>query len=305
MKRLIFISTFAALGIVATVSSSAEEVTTDPVAECTEGRVFSPGPDDWRSTSESAGPLAVRKHPLQTGVSEIPLGSNRFTTKLPVLVEGHEAVTLSVPPEMAGRVELNYDREYVRPEKSVTFMPCADQPRTIWGGGIRVKGREPVHLLVKVTGDAMEYVLSLGRPKAKGEGLAECRGAMVGSSTKYWRRTSLSAGPLGVRRHALQTSVMENRPGHFTTKMPVLIEGHDEVTLSPFPRVRERVLLGYGRSNKYAPSMTFRPCRDQPRTIWPGGIRVKGRVAVKFYVTVAGRGTRVLNLGRPKPMRDR
>jgi hypothetical protein len=48
----------------------------------------------------------------------------------------------------------------------------------------------------------------------------------------------------------------------------------------------------------------FRPCSTKPRTIWPGGIRVKGRAPVRLLVTVEGRpGLVPLPLGRPAPRR--
>jgi len=131
------------------------------VATC-ETDVIGPGPADWRRSMKHAGPLAVRKKPLQTGVSKA--GINRFVTKLPLLVVGHDPVTLSAPPDMKRRVELDYDRDYVRPARSVTFMPCADKPRTYWGGGIRIRGRRPVRLLVNVAGQTPTWVLRLGRP---------------------------------------------------------------------------------------------------------------------------------------------
>jgi hypothetical protein len=104
------------------------------------------------------------------------------------------------------------------------------------------------------------------------------------------------------------------RPGHLVTKMPLLVEGHDPVTVSVPPRLRHRVFLHYGthegrdggRSTSFYgypgdSSIEFRPCPDKPRTIWPGGIRIKGRAPVQLLVEAEGGPARaVLPLGRPQ-----
>jgi hypothetical protein len=131
------------------------------------------GPADWRSESIVAGPVGVRKHPL----TQMSSSRNGLTTKMPILIEGRapETVTISVPPALRKRVFLYYGRIVGRDGKPTTlftkargygeteFQLCADKPRTIWPGGIRVKGRAPIYLLVEVEGQE-PIRLPLGRP---------------------------------------------------------------------------------------------------------------------------------------------
>lgn len=138
---------------------------------------------------------------------------------------------------------------------------------------------------------------------------------MIGSGKPGWRTESVAAGPLGIRRQPLRdmTPYRKQAPGELVTKAPILIEGHDTVRLSVPPRLTHRVWLYYGfhkgqdgrRSTSFYDSpgssaIEFQPCADKPRTVWPGGIRVKGRKPVHLNVTAAGQADPVLlKLGRP------
>jgi hypothetical protein len=133
------------------------------------------GPAGWRGQSIVAGPVGVRQHPL----SSMSSTRNGFVTKMPLLVEGRapETVTVSVPPSLRGRVFLYYGNLLGRDGQPAStfaeargyaeteFQPCGDKPRTIWPGGIRIKGEKPVRLLVSVEGEA-PISLRLGRPRA-------------------------------------------------------------------------------------------------------------------------------------------
>lgn len=86
-------------------------------------------------------------------------------------------VTVSVPPRLRNRAFLYYGRILDREGHPTTsfngargyaetvFKPCEGRPRTIWPGGIRVKGRGSVHLLVAVAGSPASIPLHLGRPR--------------------------------------------------------------------------------------------------------------------------------------------
>lgn len=158
----------AALGVAA---PAAERV---QVATCETGPVMNgPGPPDWRQISRVAGPVAVFRRPLSQ-MSETPNG--QLMAKMPALTIGHEPVTLSVPPRLRHRVFLYYGfrrgpdgtrttmMQGFPGYQEVEFHPCTDRPRTPWPGGIRVKGRAPVHLDV-IAADGETDVLALGRPK--------------------------------------------------------------------------------------------------------------------------------------------
>jgi hypothetical protein len=143
------------------------------VADCGRGPVTS-GPSNWRSQAVVAGPLGVFRSPL-SHMSETESG--QLVTKMPVITEGSTSVTLSVPPRQRHRVFLYYGRLLdrsgnpttllgkARGFSEVVFEPCVNKPRTGWPGGIRVKGRKPVRLTVRV-GDSPEPIpLPLGKPK--------------------------------------------------------------------------------------------------------------------------------------------
>jgi hypothetical protein len=133
------------------------------------------GSANWRDESIAAGPVGVRPHPL----SAMSPTRNGFVAKMPLLVEGRapETVTVGVPPTLRSRVFLYYGRVLGRDGQPTTtfanargyaeteFQLCDNKPRTIWPGGIRVKGDKPVHLLVSGEGQPA-IPLRLGRPRA-------------------------------------------------------------------------------------------------------------------------------------------
>jgi hypothetical protein len=142
-------------------------------ADCSKAIIGSGSPT-WREESVFAGPVGVGKAPLAQ-MSKTKNGE--FVTKLPLLVEGKKAVTISVPPDLRKRVYLYYGRIVGRDGKVTTsfagargygeteFQPCTDKPRTIWPGGVRIEGTAPVHLLVHTGGGAAPIPLRLGRPQ--------------------------------------------------------------------------------------------------------------------------------------------
>jgi hypothetical protein len=131
---------------------------------------------------------------------------------------------------------------------------------------------------------------------------------LIGSGKPTWRSESNVAGPLGMPKWPLRNmAAMKN--GDLITEAGVLVDGTSAVTLKVPQELRERVFLYYGRgegsrsisfagSNGFS-SVEFQPCEDRPRTIWPGGIRVRGTGSVHLVVEAEGKST-VLNLGRPK-----
>jgi hypothetical protein len=154
------------------------------------------------------------------------------------------------------------------------------------------------------------------QPDRTQEATCEKGPVIIGSGSAGWRRTSLDAGPLGVAEHPL-SNMSRTGNGQLVAKMPALVEGQAPVTLSVPLRLRRRVFIYYGfhrgpdgrRSTGFdghgSSEVVFRPCADKPRTIWPGGIRVKGgRRPVRLLVRVEGSSAPIpLPLGRPRPHR--
>jgi hypothetical protein len=155
-------------------------------------------------------------------------------------------------------------------------------------------------------------VLALGTGSAEAN-VAPCDKAIIGHGSADWRSESVVAGPVGVRRQPLKDMSLSR--GWYTTKMPILVEGREPetVTVSVPPQLRRRVFLLYGnaRDRDGNPSFSFRNtrgydetefqlCDDKPRTIWPGGIRVKGDGPVRLLLSIEGEAPIRLPLGRPQ-----
>jgi hypothetical protein len=143
------------------------------VADCSKAIIGS-GKASWRSESIVAGPVGVNGQAMRT-MSRTKSGE--LINKMPLLLEGKEAVTVSVPRSLRKRVFLYYGRiegrdgkptdsfAHARGYGETEFQPCTDKPRTVWGGGIRVRGTAPIRLLVHTGGSTEPAVLHLGRPR--------------------------------------------------------------------------------------------------------------------------------------------
>jgi hypothetical protein len=140
---------------------------TEPTVAPCEKAAIGHGSADWRSESVVAGPVGVRRRPLEA-MTRTPRG---LVTKMPLLVEGRapETVMVSVPPVLRRRAFLYYGDASTFPRdrgsSEIEFQPCDNKPRTFWPGGIRVKGEAPVRLNVFAEGRPEPFVLRLGRPQ--------------------------------------------------------------------------------------------------------------------------------------------
>lgn len=134
------------------------------------------GSVDWRGDWLAAGPVGFPRDRL-AGMSRTR--NRQFLAKRPLLVDSRDrSVTVSVPRRLRGRVFLYYghwrDRDgeptrafrNARGFDSIIFTPCERRAPTVWPGGLRVKGRGPVHLRVEVGGRDHPLTLALGRPSA-------------------------------------------------------------------------------------------------------------------------------------------
>jgi hypothetical protein len=164
-----------------------------------------------------------------------------------------------------------------------------------------------------LTGIVIAAVVVLALEPASGastdKNVANCKdNVLIGSGKPTWRSESNVAGPVGMPKWPLR-NMEAAKGGNLYTKAGVLVEGSSPVTLKVPEALRERVFLYYGpdersRSISFAGSngfneVEFRPCEDRPRTIWPGGIRVRDTGSVHLVVEAEGK-TSVLKLGRPK-----
>lgn len=80
--------------------------------------------------------------------------------KAPVGIRGAAPVAVSVPERMRHRVALSYGRSGRFAE--VRFEPCSHKARTAWPGGLTLRDRQPVKLMVTI-GDGAPQPLWLGR----------------------------------------------------------------------------------------------------------------------------------------------
>lgn len=136
--------------------------------------------------------------------------------------------------------------------------------------------------------------------------VARCRPGVVmtGGVFPDWQEKSIDAGPVGIRKRPLRA--MQRQPdGTLVTKMPVLIDGQDKVTIAAVAGMKDRVRFFYGAEarsfseDEGFPRVRFRPCEDRQQTVWPGGIRVKGDGRVRVKITVADQKPFKIGLGFP------
>jgi hypothetical protein len=164
----------------------------------------------------------------------------------------------------------------------------------------------PLAKVLAVAGSILALAVAVAAAAPAGAGVAPCERAIIGHGSADWRGESLVAGPVGASRQPLRA--MARTPKGLVTKMPLLIEGRapEKVTVSVPPALRQRVFLYYGSPSSFArdrgdSEIEFELCGDKPRTIWPGGIRVKGDAPVRLDVFTEGRAEPFpLRLGKPR-----
>lgn len=121
---------------------------------------------------------------------------------------------------------------------------------------------------------------------------------MVGTPSRSWRRDSTATGPIGFfgpDRNFLASRFSKR------TKSPVIVEGHEPVTLLVLRRDRSHArLLAPTDPAPFVPYVEIRfvPCPDQARTTWPAGFQLRNRQPVTLVVRVAGEPDRTLRVGR-------
>lgn len=124
MKR-IWVSIAAGVALLAAAPIvAADGSESSNVAKCDKAIIGS-GPADWRLHSATAGPVGVWKPPL----GKMWKTGGQLYTKMGLLVAGHAAVKVSVPPALRERVFLYYGRYRDRNGHPTTLFTSAPASR--------------------------------------------------------------------------------------------------------------------------------------------------------------------------------
>jgi len=103
------------------------------------------GADDWRRNSYWFGPFGM-SHNLAAGNRE---DDGLLRAKVPMIVEGHQSVLLTVPKQERDRVALEIVGAK-QPVSTLSLRPCAAKRRTLWAGGLVLRDQRPIHLNVRI-----------------------------------------------------------------------------------------------------------------------------------------------------------
>jgi hypothetical protein len=111
---------------------------------------------EWHRRSIGAGRFGLARIPNALRLARpaddllAPKYRDVLVTKIPATVRGPGPVTVSVPAAERERVGLLYGslRGYRVPFARITFVPCDGYVGTSWPGGLALRDRDPVTLLV-------------------------------------------------------------------------------------------------------------------------------------------------------------
>ena len=123
--------------------------------------------------------------------------------------------------------------------------------------------------------------------------VARCDKAIIGPGPADWRQRSIVAGRFGLAKGDLGTAQVVD--GVLTAKRMALVAGEKKLVLRVPAAERDRVRLNYGLLRNLHPftagpvQITFSPCQDKPRTVWPGGLMLKDRHPVTLEVVAGGK----------------
>jgi pimeloyl-ACP methyl ester carboxylesterase len=135
-----------------------------------------------------------------------------------------------------------------------------------------------------------------------GKVVARCGQAIIGAGRPNYKKQSTLAGPVGLFGGGRNLSRAQKIGTAFVTKIPLIVEGHGAVVVRVPATEKGRVGLIYGPVNsaravdQAATQVTFEPCRDKPRTVWPGGLALADRKPITLEV-VAGGSVKKLRVG--------
>jgi hypothetical protein len=134
-------------------------------------------------------------------------------------------------------------------------------------------------------------------PVAKSIPTVHCESGFGGTPERAWRRNAASSGPVGF--YGAGRDFLSPR---FTKqdKMPLIVEGHEPITLSISAQDRSGTRLQAPTPKRWAPytEIRFVPCADRARTAWAAGLRLENRQPVTLIVHQSGEPDRALIVGR-------
>jgi pimeloyl-ACP methyl ester carboxylesterase len=121
--------------------------------------IAGPGAPDWRASSTVAGRFGLFGSGRDFSRAQ-RVGPGTLETKIPAIVAGHRRVVLRVTEREQGRVGLLWGRAALRGNRRtiddafgrIVFLPCGDQPRTVWPGGLLLASRKRSTLQVETGG---------------------------------------------------------------------------------------------------------------------------------------------------------
>jgi hypothetical protein len=122
-----------------------------------------------------------------------------------------------------------------------------------------------------------------------------CANAMLTNRSTHWRPDATALGRLGF--YGAGRNFVK---GPKKTKVPVVVEGHEPVTVTIAPADRERARLVVITPNGFVEVVgaRFIPCRDRPETWWPAGFTLRNRQPVELLVQQGGAEPRRMQVGR-------
>jgi hypothetical protein len=146
-------------------------------------------------------------------------------------------------------------------------------------------------------------------PEPPPSAAAVCKKAMGGgghSGTATWRQGVTTVGSFGLIGPASDfhwSGVRQLKNGQYLAKLPAIVHGTAPVVVWVPRSERDRVALDYGdfwtahSIRDGDPAITFKPCRSQPNTTWPGGLVMKSRHPITLQVAIGGELPRSLEVG--------
>lgn len=126
-------------------------------------------------------------------------------------------------------------------------------------------------------------------PAGRESAVVPCDTAFFGPGSAVWRDGATQVGGVGFWGTGRDFSTATGPPRgrwRFVVKTPLIVEGSKPVTVAIAPADRHRAALAFrvGDSFRAYAEIRFVPCRDQPRTAWPGGFFLADRQPIRVLI---------------------